>query len=128
MNNCRIRKFRIEDIPRLRHFKIFNEITEHLCQHSSLRRMCLVAVCGELPIGYILGEVDKLNCLTIHHIEVEDSHRLQGVGRALVEELERRSRAQTCLIYHSKDLHDFYEKLGYCYGDKLEVAIRVLGN
>jgi len=49
---------------------------------------------------------------------VDDSHRGEGIGRALVEALEAEARARGCVLLYlttsarRKDAHEFYRRVG----------------
>jgi ribosomal protein S18 acetylase RimI-like enzyme len=81
-------------------------------------------------VGVVLGGYDGRRGM-MYHLAVEAGSREEGIGRRLVEELERRLRQKGCLKYYllvTKDNHDaltFYEKLG-CEMMELYVLGKVL--
>ena len=70
--------------------------------------------------GYALTTVTRLlytngNSAQLQELVVDDSHRSQGVGTAIVEEVERicRERAVRQITVASRRSADFYERIGY---------------
>jgi ribosomal protein S18 acetylase RimI-like enzyme len=77
----------------------------------------IVAEEGGKLIGAVLGGYDGRRGM-IYHLAISRTHRRQGVGRALMEELERRLRSKGCLKYYllvTKDNEEalrFYRDVG----------------
>lgn len=78
----------------------------------------LVAEVGGVIVGTVLGGWDGRRGL-VYHLAVDPAHRRQGIGQALMEELERRLVAKGCLRYYLLVAHDnqeaiaFYRQLGW---------------
>jgi ribosomal protein S18 acetylase RimI-like enzyme len=77
----------------------------------------LVAVDEARVVGVVMGGFDGRRGMA-YHLAVATTHRGVGIGRVLMEELERRLRLKGCLKYYllvTKDNQDaisFYESLG----------------
>lgn len=71
---------------------------------------------GEI-IGTVLGGFDGRRGL-VYHLAVKSSRRRHGMGKALMEELEKRFRSKGCLKYyllvhkHSDGAIEFYKDFG----------------
>lgn len=87
----------------------------------------LVAEEDDRLIGTVLGGYDGRRGL-IYHLSVDERFRRQGLGQALMEELEERMREKGCLkayLMVTKDnpeAVEFYERTGWEYMD-----VHVLG-
>lgn len=87
----------------------------------------LVAEEDDRLIGTVLGGYDGRRGL-IYHLSVDERFRRQGLGQALMEELEERMREKGCLkayLMVTKDnpeAVEFYEQTGWEYMD-----VHVLG-
>ena len=85
----------------------------------------LVAEEGKLIVGAVLGGFDGRRGM-VYHLAVQPEYRERGIGRALMEELERRLRAKGCLKYYllvTKDNQEalaFYRQMG-C--DEMELLV-----
>jgi ribosomal protein S18 acetylase RimI-like enzyme len=78
----------------------------------------VLAVSGEKIIGSVIGGFDGRRGL-VYHLAVEETYRQQGLGKALMAELETRLRTKGCIrcyLLVTKDnepaLH-FYESQGW---------------
>ena len=82
-------------------------------------------------IGSVLGGFDGRRGM-VYHLAVAPEHRKHGLGRALMDEVERRLRARGCVKYYllvthgNQDALDFYEKLE-CEKMPLFVLGKVIG-
>jgi ribosomal protein S18 acetylase RimI-like enzyme len=78
----------------------------------------LVAVDGARIIGTVLGGFDGRRGL-VYHLAVDPERRRQGIGKALMTELEGRLRAKGCLKYYllvtpdNRGAIEFYQGLGW---------------
>jgi ribosomal protein S18 acetylase RimI-like enzyme len=78
----------------------------------------LVAEHNGRMIGAVVGGFDGRRGL-VYHLAVAASHRRQGVGRQLMEEVERRLRSKGCLKMYlmvardNPGALDFYQRLGW---------------
>jgi ribosomal protein S18 acetylase RimI-like enzyme len=78
----------------------------------------LVAECGGRLVGALMGAWDGRRGW-LHHLAVDESVRRQGIGAALVQEVEGRIRARGCLkvnllVYSANQgAREFYRSLGY---------------
>jgi ribosomal protein S18 acetylase RimI-like enzyme len=84
----------------------------------------LVAECEDCIIGTVLGGFDGRRGM-VYHLAVSQEHRKQGIGDALMQELERRLKAKGCikaylLVVHGNDAARFYEKHGW---EEMDLAI-----
>jgi ribosomal protein S18 acetylase RimI-like enzyme len=103
------------------------EILKKLQRDSDL--FLLAKKNGKL-VGAVLGGYDGRRGM-MYHLAVDPAHRRQGIGEALMEELERRLLEKGCIRYYllvTKDNEDalrFYEARGwkrmelYVYGKDL---------
>lgn len=71
---------------------------------------------GEL-IGTVIGGFDGRRGM-IYHLAVSQSHRCKGVGKALMDEVERRLREKGCIraylmVVKGNEAARFYENLGW---------------
>ncbi len=86
----------------------------------------LVAEQGDQIIGAVMGGFDGRRGM-MYHLAVAAPYRKQGVGKTLVDELEKRLRAKGCLRYYLLVAEDnegavqFYEHQGW-----EPMAIRIL--
>jgi ribosomal protein S18 acetylase RimI-like enzyme len=78
----------------------------------------LVAEADGKIIGSVIGGFDGRRGL-VYHLAVEESYRQQGLGKALMDELETRLKGKGCLkcyLLVTKDNHSairFYENSGW---------------
>ncbi len=78
----------------------------------------LVAECDGRLVGALMGAWDGRRGW-LHHLAVDESVRRQGIGAALVQEVEGRLRARGCLkvnllVYSANQgAREFYRSLGY---------------
>lgn len=78
----------------------------------------LVAVADGRIIGAVLGGFDGRRGM-VYHLAVDPAERRRGVGKGLMEEMERRLRAKGCLKYYllvtleNQQAMDFYQRLGW---------------
>ncbi len=78
----------------------------------------LVAEVGKTIIGTVIGGFDGRRGM-VYHLAVLPGYRGQGVGSALMQEIEKRLRSKGCLkIYlmiksDQPELLDYYGKLGW---------------
>lgn len=91
----------------------------------------LVAEQGGQVIGTVLGGFDGRRGM-VYHLAVDANFRKQGIGEALMNELEQRLKHKGCIKYYllvtrdNQDAIRFYEKHGwermelYTYGKDLE--------
>jgi ribosomal protein S18 acetylase RimI-like enzyme len=90
----------------------------------------LIARTGQEIVGTVMGGFDGRRGF-IYHLAIAKQHRLKGIARLLMDEVERRLKAKGCLkVYllvtpENKTAMTFYERLGYeimpvlPYGKKL---------
>jgi ribosomal protein S18 acetylase RimI-like enzyme len=77
----------------------------------------LVACSGDRIVGSVMGGFDGRRGM-MYHLAVSGDYRQNGVGSALMEELEKRLRGKGCIRYYlmvTKDnpnARTFYEKRG----------------
>jgi ribosomal protein S18 acetylase RimI-like enzyme len=82
------------------------------------RDLFLVAVDGEDLVGAVLGGYDGRRGL-VYHLAVAPPRRRSGIGRALMEEMERRLAAKGCLKSYllaapeNQEAVAFYRGLGW---------------
>ena len=100
-----------------------NMKSELLSQHTTY----VVAADGESPIGYAgLSKVANSTSSDIQTIAVSESHRGQGIGRALMESLldfARKQKAKEVLLEVREDKpapQDLYRSLGFVAIDRRE--------
>ena len=78
----------------------------------------LVAEINQEIVGTVLGGFDGRRGI-MYHLAVKTDHRNQGIGEALMSELEDRLRAKGCIRYYllvtvdNQKALDFYEKRGW---------------
>src|SRR5262249_17957879 len=78
----------------------------------------LVATVGQRVVGAVLGAFDGRRGW-IYHLAVAEDRQRSGVGRLLLDEVERRLRAKGCLKVNllvapeNAGVVPFYERLGY---------------
>ena len=85
---------------------------------------CLLALEDQKIVGYIYGFILPNKTLLPEFLYVLPDYRRQGIGAKLLSEFEKNYACTVSRVYYNKNLHDFYNKLGYMSGDKLEVAIK----
>lgn len=92
-----------------------DEIAKKLLRDGDL---FLVAVEDRNIIGTVIGGFDGRRGL-IYHLAVEQVYRRQGIGRMLMEEIERRLVAKGCLRCYllvrddARDVIEFYRQMGW---------------
>jgi ribosomal protein S18 acetylase RimI-like enzyme len=78
----------------------------------------LVAEAGDVVVGAVMGGFDGRRGL-VYHLAVHADYQRQGVGSALMAELEARLAAKGCLkayllvVPDNLDVVDFYRRLGW---------------
>ncbi len=78
----------------------------------------LLALDGEEIIGTVIGGFDGRRGL-IYHLAVEQAYRARGIGKMLMDEIERRLVAKGCLRCYllvmddARQVIDFYRHLGW---------------
>ena len=78
----------------------------------------LVAADGDRIIGTVFGGFDGRRGL-IYHLAVERAYRKRGIGKMLMDEIERRLVARGCLRCYllvkddARDVIEFYRRLGW---------------
>lgn len=87
---------------------------------------CLVAEDDKQIVGFIYGFILPNKTLIPEFIYVIPNYRNKGVGRMLLEELEKRSKCTVSMIFYHKTLREHYAKQGYVVGNNLETAIKQL--
>jgi ribosomal protein S18 acetylase RimI-like enzyme len=82
----------------------------------------LIAEIDGKMIGSVLGGFDGRRGM-VYHLAVSGSHRKQGVGEALMDELERRFKLKGCIRCYllvtteNENAMRFYEKRGWSHMD-----------
>ena len=89
--------------------------------------LCLIAKAQDEPIGFVYGCALPNKTLIPIMLYVVPNFRRLGVGKMLLENMEKLSNCEVSMIYYNKTLHHHYEKQGYVGGDELEVALKCLG-
>jgi ribosomal protein S18 acetylase RimI-like enzyme len=92
----------------------FDEITKKLTRDPDL---FLVAECKGEIIGSVIGGYDGRRAL-VYHLAVLKEHRQRGIGKALMETLEKLLREKGCsrsylLITKDNPAVEFYVKQGW---------------
>jgi ribosomal protein S18 acetylase RimI-like enzyme len=78
----------------------------------------LVAEAGGCLVGAVMGGFDGRRGM-VYHLAVDPARRKQGIGTALMEELERRLEGKGCIKYYllvtldNPDARNLYEGLGW---------------
>ena len=78
----------------------------------------LVALSGEKIVGSILGGFDGRRGM-VYHLAVEQAYRQQGIGAALMDELELRLKARGCIRSYllvtkeNETAMQFYQQRGW---------------
>jgi|SRR6267154_2155965 len=91
--------------------------------------LLLVAIHEGRVIGTVMAGYDGHRGW-LYAVAVLRSHRRQGIGRALVEEAERRLLALGCLKTNlqirssNRDVVEFYRRLGYSLEDRVSMGKR----
>ena len=82
------------------------------------RDLFLLALDGDKIIGTVIGGFDGRRGL-IYHLAVEETYRARGIGKMLMDEIERRLVAKGCLRCYllvmddAREVIDFYRHLGW---------------
>ena len=124
------RKYRLADEKAFRTMSNDEWRPAHDSIAGSMRRQkrnvesCYVAVDKDKVIGYAYGFILPNETLIADFIYVRPEYRRQGVGRGVLEALERGSGCSCSMAFYNKALHEHYKKLGYSTGENLEVAIK----
>ena len=118
MNDIAVREASLSELPRIAHLKkqihdlhvagrpdLFAHITEPevFMQHAAQQemRLLLAECCGD-PVGYALIRIvdrpanpymQERRFLHVEEFCVEESHRREGIGRALMESVRQAARA-----------------------------------
>ena len=140
---CTIREFhKLEDYPAVKqlwenagpgiHLRRSDELDEIEKKLQRDPDLFLVAELHGRVIGSVLGGFDGRRGM-MYHLAVAAPHRSQGIGAALMEELERRLRLKGCIRYYllvtreNTEAMRFYERRGwrrmdylYAYGKDIE--------
>ena len=126
---CTIREFhKLEDYPAVKqlwenagpgiHLRRSDELDEIEKKLQRDPDLFLVAELHGRVIGSVLGGFDGRRGM-MYHLAVEVSYRRQGIGLALMDELERRLRNKGCIKYYLLVIKDnetairFYEEHGW---------------
>jgi len=132
MDDIIIRKFEILDISGISDLSKNNvyckkeiELIAKSFMHSeNTKNNCYVAVIGDRIIGFIYGFLIDNGTLYPQFLYVEPTYRKKGIGKGLMDAIEKGTACNTSIIVYHKSLHDYYVKQGYLQGDQLEVAIK----
>jgi ribosomal protein S18 acetylase RimI-like enzyme len=85
----------------------------------------LVAEDGGKIIGTVIGGYDGRRGM-IHHLAVDQAYRQRGIGKMLMDEVERRMKAKGCLKAYllvkrgNEDVVEFYRHLAW---ETMEITI-----
>lgn len=85
----------------------------------------LVAEDGGKIIGTVIGGYDGRRGM-IYHLAVDQAYRQRGIGKMLMDEVERRMKAKGCLKAYllvkrgNEDVVEFYRHLGW---ETMEITI-----
>ncbi|MDZ7816609.1 MAG: GNAT family N-acetyltransferase [Planctomycetota bacterium] len=135
----KFRKFTISDYPAVRSLWKRAGIKLTLSdERSEIARMlkrnpftCFLAeLDGEL-VGAVMGSWDGRRGF-VHHLAVEPEYHLRGIGRAMMEQLEKRFAEMevvkiTFLVENDNiGVVDFYRRLGYVLRDDLTALSKTL--
>ncbi len=107
----------------------FEEVERKLDRDPEL---FLVAVEAEAVVGVVMGSYDGRRGW-IFRLAVHPCHRRQGIGRALVEELERRydamgvRRIRLLTMVDNEPARRFWDRLGYGAYEKVVLYSKDLG-
>ncbi len=78
----------------------------------------LLALDGDTIIGTVIGGFDGRRGL-IYHLAIEQTYRAHGIGKMLMDEIERRLIAKGCIRCYllvmddAREVIDFYRHLGW---------------
>ncbi|NLD86982.1 MAG: GNAT family N-acetyltransferase [Clostridiales bacterium] len=98
-----------------------------LMKYEAYRSGCYVAYDDSELIGYIYGAV-LCDTLYPQFMFVREAYRKRGIGKMLMEALEKNSGCSVSLIYYNKELSAYYQKQGYEMGTNLEVGMKQIGS
>lgn len=102
------------------------EIAKYLNKENNDYERCYVAEKLNKIIGLVYGYILPNRLLFPVFLYVSYDNRKIGVGKRLLEYFEKETKSDTSIIFYHKSLHDFYKGCGYCAGDDIETAIKVL--
>jgi len=88
---------------------------------------CLVAEANGDIVVFIYGFVLPNKTLIPEFMYVVPNSRKNGVGTALIKQLESTSGCTASMIFYNNSLHCYYERQGYQTGENLEVAMKEIG-
>lgn len=88
---------------------------------------CLVAEVNGNIVGFIYGFILPNKTLIPEFMYIKPHYRKNGIGSALIRQLEIHSNCTVSMIFYNKSLHEYYQKRGYQSGDNLEVAMKKIG-
>jgi amino-acid N-acetyltransferase len=96
---------------------------------ASANPLFLVATEGDSLIG-VAGIERFGEAALVRSVAVVPAHRSQGVGRALIEEIERRASKEgaTQLILLTETARDFFLRAGYGVIERMKVPSAVLAS
>ncbi len=101
-----------------------------ICEYSGYHLMAVDTRVGSV-VGGVMGNIEHGRA-RVRFLCVEKEYRKQGVGRMLMEKLERKllkSGARLCVLYARANVTTFYLKLGYRVVKELtkEEAFKLIG-
>lgn len=87
---------------------------------------CLVAEINGDIVGFIYGFILPNRTLIPEFMYIKPNHRKNGIGSALIKQLEIHSNCIASMVFYNKSLNEYYQKRGYQSGN-LEVAMKTIG-